>query len=128
MPLVKIEILEGRPAAEKKALLDAVHSALVEALKIPEHDRMQILHEHPPEAFEIPPGKTEKYTVVEVTLFPGRSLDAKRRLYQSIIRNFGAAGITPPNVFIVIHEPAMENFGVRGVPASEIDLGFEVRV
>ena len=40
MPEVRIEVREGRSAPEKKAMLEAVHSALVEALKIPEHDRI----------------------------------------------------------------------------------------
>ncbi len=40
MPEVRIEVREGRSASKKKALLEAVHSALVEALKIPEHDRI----------------------------------------------------------------------------------------
>ena len=39
MPIVRIAVRKGRSPAEKKAVLQAVHSALVEALKIPEDDR-----------------------------------------------------------------------------------------
>src|SRR4029453_15767413 len=56
-----------------------MHAAAVEALRIPDEDRTQMLTEHPAEAFEIPPGKGERFTLVEVTMFAGRSLDAKRR-------------------------------------------------
>ena len=58
MPLVRIEILKGRPTAERKQLLQAVHAALVEAFDIPEDDRTQRLIEHDPENFEIPPGQS----------------------------------------------------------------------
>ena len=80
MPEVRIEIREGRAPLEKKALLEAVHSALVEALRIPEHDRIQRLHDLPSECFEIPPYRTGMFALIEVTMFPGRSLDAKGKL------------------------------------------------
>jgi phenylpyruvate tautomerase PptA (4-oxalocrotonate tautomerase family) len=41
MPLVQIEILKGRSPEHKKALLDAVHSSLVESFGIPDKDRQQ---------------------------------------------------------------------------------------
>lgn len=129
MPEVRIEVREGRSASEKKALLQAVHSALVEALRIPEHDRIQRLYELSAENFEIPPDKTEMFTLIEVTMFPGRSLDAKRVLYRALVRNLGDLGVAPDDVFIILREPPMENWGIRGgVPASEVDLGFEVEV
>lgn len=81
MPLVRIEILKGRRTAERKQLLQAVHAALVEAFDIPEDDRTQRLIEHDPENFEIPPGGSENYALVEITAFPGRSQTAKRALY-----------------------------------------------
>jgi phenylpyruvate tautomerase PptA (4-oxalocrotonate tautomerase family) len=129
MPLVRIDVIRGRSAEQKKALLAAVHDALVEGLHVPDWDRTQRLHELAPEDFERPPGKSDTYTLVEISMFPGRSLDAKRRLYQAIVRNLGQLGTAPSDVFIVLHEPPMENWGVRGgIPASEIDLGFEIRV
>lgn len=129
MPLASIDIFEGRSSSEKQALLQAVHDAMVEALKIPEDDRTYRLREYRREEFWTSPGKSDKYTIIEISLFPGRSLEAKRRLYQAIIRNLGALGTPPNDVFIVLHEPPMENGGIRGgVPASEVDMGFEVRV
>lgn len=129
MPLASIDIFRGRSSSEKQALLQAVHDAMVEALKIPDDDRRYRLREYTREELWVPPGKSEKYTNVEISMFPGRSAGAKRRLYQAIVRNLGALGTPPHDVFIVIHEPPMKNWGVRGgVPASEVDLGFEVRV
>lgn len=129
MPLVSISIQKGRTADEKRALLDAVHSSLVEALKIPDYDRNQRINEYAAEDFEIPPGKTNKFTLIEITVFPGRSMEAKRNLYQGIVRNLGQLDIDPMDVFIVLYEPPMENWGIRGgIPASEVDLGFQVDV
>lgn len=129
MPLIQVEIREGWLSAEKAGLLDAIHAAAVEALRIPDEDRTQILTEHPADAFEIPPGKGERFTLVEITMFAGRSLDAKRHLYRAVVRNLGRLGIPPSDVLIVLHEVALENWGIRGgTPASDLDLGFEVDV
>ena len=129
MPLVRIEVRRSREPEEKRAVCDAVHAAMREALLIPEHDRHIRYIEHAPEDFQVPPGKTEDYTLVEITLFKGRSMDAKRNLYQAIVRNLGSLGIVPEDVFIVLIESPPENWGVRGgVPASEVDLGFKIEV
>jgi phenylpyruvate tautomerase PptA (4-oxalocrotonate tautomerase family) len=129
MPLVRIEILEGRSPSERKELLQAVHDALVQAFGIPEDDRTQRVVEHARENFEIPPGRSERYTLVEITAFAGRSAQAKRALYQAIVRNLGEAGVSPEDVSIVLLEPPLENWGIRGGrSADEVDLGYRVDV
>lgn len=129
MPLAKIEVRKYRPADEIEMLIEAVYQAQREALKVPEGDRQIRYVEHEPAHFAVPPGKTENYTLVEMTLFPGRSLDAKRNLYQSIVRRFGELGIAPNDIFIVLYEPPLDNWGIQGGrPASEVDIGFKLDV
>ena len=127
MPLTRIEVRRSWSADEVQAILDAVHRAQCEALQLPESDRQIRYIEHQPEHFLVPPGKSANYTLVEITLFAGRSLAAKRRLYQALVSNLGALGIAATDIFIVLHEVPLENWGIRGgVPASEVDLGFRV--
>lgn len=62
-------------------------------------------------------------------MFPGRSVEAKRNLYQAINKNLGDLGIESSDIFIVLKEPPLDNWGIRGgVPASEVDLGFKLDV
>jgi len=128
MPVAKIEVRRSRSPAEAQAFITAVYEAQRDALKVPETDRQIRYIEHDPANFAVPPGRSENYTFVEIVMFPGRSLDAKRRLYAGIVERFGALGVEPRDVFIVIHEPPLENWGIRGVPANEIDIGFDLRV
>ena len=129
MPLAKIEVRKSRPADEISEMIEAVYQAQREALKVPEDDRQIRYFEHKPEHFAVPPGKTENYTLVEITLFPGRSLEAKRNLYKSIVRRFGDLGIDPTDILIVVNEPPLENWGIKGgLPASEVDIGFKLNV
>jgi phenylpyruvate tautomerase PptA (4-oxalocrotonate tautomerase family) len=115
--------------ADPAAVIDAVQAALREALKIPEADRTLRLIEHPPSHFAVPPGRGEKYTLIEVTMFSGRSMAAKRALYQAIVRNLTALGVPALDIKIALIETPPENWGIRGgMPASEIDLGFKIDV
>ncbi|WP_374569119.1 tautomerase family protein [Ideonella sp.] len=129
MPLARIETCRSWPPEQVQALMDAVYQSFREALKVPEGDRSIRYVEHRPEHWAHPPGKTANAMLVEVTMFPGRSLAAKRALYASIIRRFEALGIAPSDVMIVLHEPPLDNWGLRGgIPASELDLGFDLKV
>jgi hypothetical protein len=47
MPLLRIDVLEGRSKAELKELLDAILCATLAAFQVPERDRYQIVHKHP---------------------------------------------------------------------------------
>jgi phenylpyruvate tautomerase PptA (4-oxalocrotonate tautomerase family) len=82
MPHVRIEIVKGRSLEERRRLFQAVHDALMEAFRIPDDDRTQRIIEHDPENFEIPPGSSDRYTLIEITAFPGRSAQAKGNLYR----------------------------------------------
>jgi phenylpyruvate tautomerase PptA (4-oxalocrotonate tautomerase family) len=128
MPVIHVHLRAGRSAAEKKAILDGVHAAFMEAFKIPDSDRNQLLHEHAPEHFESRHGPAA--TVIEASVFPGRSLEAKRSLYAALVRNLErAAAIPPAAVLIVLHEPALECWGLRGgQAATDVQLGFKVDV
>ncbi|MBT9598310.1 MAG: tautomerase family protein [Vitreoscilla sp.] len=129
MPLAKIETRRPHPPEVVQALMNAVYESFREALKVPEGDRQIRYVEHRPEHFMVPPGKTENATLVEITMFPGRSLAAKRALYGGIVRRFAALGIPPTEVLIILNEPALDNWGLRGgVPASELELGFKLDV
>jgi phenylpyruvate tautomerase PptA (4-oxalocrotonate tautomerase family) len=111
------------------AVIDAIQSALREAFKIPEGDRTLRLIEHPPSHFAVPPGRGEKFTLIEVTMFSGRSMSAKRTLYQAIVRNLAALDVPPSDIKITLIETPLENWGIRGgMPASEIGLGFKIDV
>jgi len=130
MPLVKVEIRKGKSREYKKAILDGVHDALVQAIKIPDHDRFQRVYELDEANFEAPEGKTDNVTLIEITMFHGRSIDAKKALYKAITENLAKnPGIDGNDITIVIYESTLENWGVRGgKPASEVDLGFKIRV
>ena len=131
MALARIEILVGLGIDEKSALVEAVSAALSDALQAPPEDPAVRLAEYPRGQFSIPyPDRhSDRYTLVEVTMFAGRSPQTKRRLYSAIVERLTALGVPSNDVLIVLHEPPMENWAVDGgIPASEVDVGFKVDI
>ncbi|WP_010251117.1 tautomerase family protein [Acetivibrio cellulolyticus] len=129
MPLTKISMIEGRTQEEKLKVAEGVHSALVTSFKIPVGDKNIRIDEYKKQDFILPEGKSEQYVVVEISAFSGRSTDAKRLLYRTIVENLRSLGIKPEDVFILLHEEPLENWGIRGgIAACDIDFGFNVKV
>ena len=115
MPLVRIELIKGKSPEFKKTLLDCVHESLKAALHIEDWDRFQRIVEIEKDDFETAPGKTENFMIIEITLFPGRTKEQKKTLIEDLTSSLsGSLGIASADVFIVIHEPADENWGLGG--------------
>jgi phenylpyruvate tautomerase PptA (4-oxalocrotonate tautomerase family) len=113
----------------EREVIETVQSALLSALKIPDYDRDVVLDIYDAATRIVPTGRSERCTRIEVVMFSGRSLDAKRALYQALVANLSALGVPATEIKIILQEVPAENWGLRGgQPASEIDLGFKVDV
>ena len=111
--------------------MEAVHSALVEAFKIPVTDRTVRLIVHPPHRMMFLPdlAQPELFTQVSIDAFSGRSIEAKRALYRAIVSNLEPLGIPRTHVKILLRELPRENWGIRGGQAgSDVDIGFKIEV
>lgn len=115
MPLVRIEMIKGRSPEYKKAVLECIHESLVRSLGIADWDRFQRIVEIEREDFETPPEKTDHFMIIEITMFPGRTKEMKRQLIEDMASSIsGRLQIQPTDIFIVIHEPPDENWGLGG--------------
>ena len=63
MPIVTIELRKGYAPDREVQIIDAVHSAMMEGLKIPSWDKNVRLFVHEPHRFATPPGKDERYAL-----------------------------------------------------------------
>lgn len=129
MPLVSIEIPVGHNAQEKQKIMQAIYTAMFDALQIPQHDCQIKIREYSLENLLVPSDKIANYIEININLFKGRTLATKRKLYKTIIEKLNENDIETSNVFIVLHEIPLENWGIRGgVPASEVKLGFKIKI
>ncbi len=133
MPITTIDIRTTYPEPVEIDIIEAVQKALLETLQLPENDRNVKLAVHAPHRMIVPPqlAQPEKRTVVTVVMFPGRSGDVKRKLYQAIVANLEncAAAIPRDHVLICLQEVPFEHWGIRGgQAASDVDLGFATQI
>jgi phenylpyruvate tautomerase PptA (4-oxalocrotonate tautomerase family) len=129
MPDVLIEVRGNWVGTRRTQFIEAIHAALVEAIKIPPDDKVLRFVSHAAEDFVIPPAFGERFTRIEIMMFAGRSLDAKRKLYKALVRNLEPFGVPANDVKVVLVEVPAENWGLRGGHAGcDVELGFEIRV
>lgn len=115
MPLVKVDMLAGKSSDYKKTVFDCIHDGLIEAFGIADWDRFQRIAEYDKSNWEAPEGKTENFMIIELTIFPGRTKEQKKCAIEAITSKLAdKLKILPTDVFIVMNEPPLENWGMGG--------------
>jgi phenylpyruvate tautomerase PptA (4-oxalocrotonate tautomerase family) len=105
MPLVRIDVNEGRTREELATISRTVHDAILAEYGIPERDYFHILTEHPQGqivaqdaglGFE----RTSGVVMIQIFTQGGRSQDAKSALFAAIAKGLGEVGIAGEDVFV----------------------------
>ena len=128
MPLVRIDMLEGRSAQEKEKIADCTHRAMVETLGVPERDRFQIVTEHARDAFFFDRSyldieRSDAFVLVGLTLAAGRSAEVKQGFYRRLCDLLVAeAGLREQDLAVCLVENAREDWSFGNGQASYLTL------
>lgn len=127
MPLIKIELIKGLEKESIIKIMSLVMDAVVESLKLRDDDRNIRLSEYESDFFNM---KSPYKVLIEITMFKGRTKETKKLLYQNIVNSLFINKLyNKDEIFIVLNEQVLENWGVRGgVSADEIKLNFNVNI
>jgi phenylpyruvate tautomerase PptA (4-oxalocrotonate tautomerase family) len=129
MAQVKIFGLRRSLQNRRAAISQAIHSSVVEALEYPPEKKFHRFIALDEEDFIYPPDRSEHYIIIEISIFEGRSIEAKkmliRLLYERIPR---LCGISTQDIEITIFETPRHCWGIRGMPGDEIGLNYKVEV
>ena len=128
MPSTRFETNSGWINGRHAEIVAAVQRALIEGIRIPDTDRDIRILEYPEGSFYPPPGRGAAYSVLEISMFSGRSREAKGRLYAALKRELGAFGIAEGDLKVIVHDVHFDNWGLRGKPADPATLTFKVDV
>ena len=129
MPTAAIEISRQYTPDEESALIAAVQDALTAALQVPPWTTVIRLIGHQAHRFVGPPDKSDRYTLVSIDCFIGRSLKTKLALYQAMVQNLGRCGIPADHIKVLLREASRENWAIRGgQPASSVALEYDVDI
>jgi phenylpyruvate tautomerase PptA (4-oxalocrotonate tautomerase family) len=129
MGQIKIYGVKDRLNPIKETLSNVIHSCMVEALEFPSDKRFHRFFPMDKEDFYYASGRTEAYTVIEVSMFEGRTVEAKKHLIKLLFESINSElSISSQDVEITIFETPKHNWGIRGLPGDELALNYKVNV
>ena len=120
MPLTRISLRRGKPAAYRKAILDGVYLAMRETFNVPEDDRFMVVSEHDADDFSYGADylgirRSDDLVIIQLTVSNTRTLAQKQALFRRIVERLAHdPGLRPEDVFINLVEvdPANCSFGL----------------
>lgn len=122
MPQTKIYGHAAFLQAHRSTLSDVLQSCMVDALNFAPEKRFQRFFPMAAEDFIYPSDKSDRYLIIEISLFEGRSIDAKKALIRMIYDRLGTQlNLDPNDIEILIHELPPHNWAVRGLPGDELN-------
>ena len=127
MAQIKIYSHEENLHGRRQAISDTLHACVTAALGLPADKRFHRFIALAPGDFIHPADRSTRYTIIEISIFEGRTKETRKELIRAIFRRFEAdLGIAPQDVEITIHERPKENWGIRGKPGDELALSYRV--
>jgi phenylpyruvate tautomerase PptA (4-oxalocrotonate tautomerase family) len=130
MPLVRIDVIEGRRSPEQLRLLaDTVQEVMLDVFTVPPRDRYQVITEHGPgqlicEDTGLGIERTDDLVVLQV-FQQGRSEEQKRALYAGLAKRLEeATGLATSDLIVCVIGNSREDwsFGMGRVQFLEGDL------
>jgi 4-oxalocrotonate tautomerase family enzyme len=129
MAQIKIYGLSKPLSKHAEPLSLAIHDAVMQALSYPPEKKFHRFIGLEKSEFMFPEDRSENYTIIEISMFEGRSVESKKQLIRLLFENIEReVGISPQDVEITIQESPKHNWGIRGQCADELTLGYKVDV
>ena len=108
---------------------DLIQEALVATLGLPKDKRFQRFFPLDPADFIHPADRSPAYTLLEISLFEGRSREALKSLLRKLMADAQHAfGMHPNDLEIAIFESPKHCWGIRGKTGDELELAYRVDV
>jgi hypothetical protein len=129
MAQVKIYGIKEKLVPLRERLSEVVHECVVEALQFPRDKRAHRFFPMDRENMLYPEGRTDAYTIIEITMIEGRSVDARKKLIRLLFdRIQESVGIGHQDLEICIQESPASNWGFRGLHGDEVKLNYKINV
>ena len=129
MPQVKVYGHRAALRAMQHELSDVIHGCAVDALAFPKEKRFQRFIALDDQDFIHPADRSERYVIVEVLMFEGRSVEAKKQFIRLLYeRAKERLQLSPMDLELTLIETPRHNWGIRGLPGDELELSYRVNV
>jgi 4-oxalocrotonate tautomerase len=116
MPLVRIDLLEGKTPEYHMQVGRVVYQAMLDVLNVPKDDRFQIIAEHPQAGLQFDRDylrvhRSDDCVFLQITLNSGRTVEMKQRFYKAVADGLHEAlKLRREDVLISLVEVSKENW------------------
>jgi phenylpyruvate tautomerase PptA (4-oxalocrotonate tautomerase family) len=116
MPLTRIALRRGKPAAYRAAIAESIYQAMRDAFDVPEDDKFMIVTEHDAGDFifstkYLDIARSDDLLIIQITVSNTRSLEQKKALFKRITERLAEnPGVRPKDVFVNLLEVTKENW------------------
>ena len=120
MPLVRIDLNQGKSAEFRKTLGDIVYRAMRETINVPENDKFQVITQHDAEELNVADSYlgnsySADIILIQVTLNAGRTVEMKKAFFKRIADDIHAQlKLKRDDVVINLVECVKENWSFGG--------------
>jgi 4-oxalocrotonate tautomerase len=118
MPLTRVSLRRGKPAAYRKAILESVYAAMRGTFNVPEGNGFGTITEHDEDDFSYGKSfmdieRSDDLVFIQLTVNNTRTLEQKRALFRQIVERLSASpGLRPEDIFINVVEVLPENWSL----------------
>ena len=126
MPLIRISMRRGRPAAHPAAIVDGVYRALRATFEVPENDLFAVVHQHEADEFVFDANffgfqRSAGLVIIQITVANTRGVTQKKALFAAIAANLQQEpGLKPDDIFINLLEVKREDWSFGGGVAQYV--------
>jgi len=116
MPLVRIDLLEGKTPEYRIQVGEIVYRALLDVFGVPKDDRFQVITEHPKTGLQFDRDylgvhRSDDCVFLQITLNAGRAVELKQRFYKAVADALHEGlKLRREDVFISLVEVPKENW------------------
>jgi len=127
--MAQVKIYGSTLSEKRESLSKAIHESLMEAFGLPKNKQFHRYILLDEDNFKYPSDRSTNYTIIELSIFEGRSVEAKKQLINALYEKIkNKVGIEPQDIEITIFETPMSNWGIRGMPGDELALNYKVKI
>ena len=129
MSQVKIYGVREHLTPKREILSEVIHACVMDSLGMPKDKRAHRFIPMEKDDFFMPGGRSEAYTIIELSMIEGRTPETKKKLIRLLFdRIQEQVGITHMDIEICIYESPACNWGFRGMHGDEVQLNYTINV
>jgi phenylpyruvate tautomerase PptA (4-oxalocrotonate tautomerase family) len=129
MAQVKIYGIREKLAPIRERLSETIHQCVMEALRFPADKRAHRFFMMEKEDMHYPSERTDAYTIIEITIIEGRSIETKKKLIRLLFDKIrDEVGIAHHDIEVCIQESPAHNWGFRGMHGDEVKIDYRINV